>query len=83
VKIYYNGGAPDMTVSACPAGHLPAAECPAEWYEEDGKTPLTFPVHFRGGEAIVEAPLGRYLVAQNIARTTKIIMPGHVRRLAA
>jgi hypothetical protein len=79
VKIYYNGDAPNLSISACPAGHLPAVECPREWFEEDGTTPRTFTVLFRAGEAIVDAPLGRYLAAQNIARTTKIIMPGHLR----
>ena len=83
MKVYYNGDAPTVSISACPAGHLPAVECPREWFEEDGTTPRSFTVLFSGGEAIVDAPLGRYLVAQNIARTTKIIFPGQMRRQAA
>lgn len=84
MKVWYNGDAPTVSISACPAGHLPAVECPREWFEDDGTTPRSFTVLFSGGVAIVEDDaLARYLVAQNIARTTKIIFPGQMRRQAA
>ena len=83
MRIFYNGDAPNISVSACPAGHLPAVECPKQWFEEDGKTPQSFSVQFRDGEAIVDEALGKYLVVQKIALTSKIILPSHVHRLVA
>ena len=83
MKVFYNGTAPEMTLSVCPAGHLPAAECQREWFEEDGATPKTFPIRFAGGEAIVDDPLGRYLRTQGIVRFFKIAQTGLTRLLSA
>ena len=76
MKVFYNGSAPNMMVTASPASHLPAAECPKDWFEEDGTTPRQISVQFKDGAVVLEAPLARYLVAQKIARTSKIMMPG-------
>ncbi len=83
MRVYYNGDTPDMALQACPAGHLPAAECLREWFEDDGTTPRVFPVRFEEGSAVVPHSLGKYLIGQRIARSTRIMLPEHMRRLIA
>jgi hypothetical protein len=39
-------------------------------------TPRTFPVKFVNGEATVPTVLGKYLVAERVARGHKLRMPG-------
>lgn len=80
MKTYYNGSAGEISVTVSPAAHLAKGDLPAAWRDEAGE-PLSFTIHFKGGEAITTPELARYLSSQGIARTTKLILPG--LRLAA
>lgn len=77
MRIYYNGSAPNISVTVAPAAHL-SGELPAQWRDEHGE-PVNLSVGFRNGEAVVDSELGRYLVAQKIARSSRLIMPGLLR----
>ena len=74
MRVWYRGDrSRDTDVTICPAGHLPGV-LPRSWYEEDG-SPRTMTVQFRAGYTDVSDEVGRYLIDQNYASRTSLIMP--------
>jgi hypothetical protein len=75
LKIYHQsdrpGGMHRMFVA--PAAHV-QGECPKAWTTDEGEA-ITMTVTFVNGEAVVPDDLGRYMVANGLAKKTRLIMP--------
>lgn len=81
MKIFYDHAGKhveQLTVFASPAGHLPASECPNDWFDFSGERPVPkqFQIVFCNGEAEVDAALGRYLVGHGLALRTRPVLAG-------
>lgn len=80
--VYYHGS-PDKppvaehTLIVCPAGHRPK-DCPEDdWWDKTGERPKAkeFTIKFFHGEAEVSDPLGKYLIATDMAKKTRYSPP--------
>ena len=53
----------------------PGAQYPnADWLEADGR-PRQFAIEFKGGSAVVDDELGRYLIDHGYAQASPILLP--------
>lgn len=59
-------------ISVAPAAVDPTGRVP-EWQDADGN-PLTLHVRFINGEAVVDDPLGRFLIAKGHAKKTRPLL---------
>lgn len=79
MKVYYPGAKARLqqsfTMSVAPAATIQNQEVPVEWVD-DQNNPVQFNVEFVYGEAEVPDALGRYLIENELARKTKLILPG-------
>lgn len=66
-----------QTLHIAPAAHLERGDLPADWTDENGDA-VNFTIVFREGQAVVTPEIGRYLLAQGLAKRTSLIIPGLV-----
>jgi hypothetical protein len=64
-----------FTMSICPAKHLEGqGEMPSDWVD-DKNVPLEFNVEFVFGKATVPDSIGNYLIKNQMAKRSRLIMP--------
>lgn len=65
------------TIQAVAPGAYPGAKSdgPADWFDGEGR-PVTIKVHYKDGAADVPDELGRLMLAQKLAKRTRLLLPG-------
>lgn len=64
-----------QTLHINPARHIgERAACPTAWFDAEGE-PIDITITFVSGSAEVTDEVGRYLIAYNLARKTRLIIP--------
>lgn len=78
MKVYATGEKPSRQPSfvmcIAPASTARNEEVPAHWVD-DKNNPVQFNVEFKYGVAEVEDDIGRYLIKNELARRSKMILP--------
>jgi hypothetical protein len=79
--VYYHGS-PDKlpvethTLIIAPAGHLPNQFEGPTWWDNSREPPrpVQFEIVFHHGEAEVEDPIGKYLIATGMAQKSRLVL---------
>ena len=80
LKVYVTGekavAQKSFIMSICPARHLEGqGEVPSDWVDEKNN-PIEFNVEFVYGAAEVSDSIGKYLIKHQLAKRSKLILPG-------